>query len=203
MLYFYCLKAKGSVVMNETVLSKRAQKTREKLLETSLDLMKKKGYQSTTVRDICAQADISVGTFYSYFPSKTDLFFDIYKTADDYFSETVAARIKGSDAKERILDFFKYYAKLNIDTGIDLVRVLYNPENSWFIKKRPMHRLLADIAAAGLARKELITDKSEQEIVNYLFTLARGCCYNWCIADGKTDLTEDLQTYISMALEAF
>ena len=189
--------------MNEALLSKRAQKTREKLLVTSLDLMKRKGYQSTTVRDICAQADISVGTFYSYFPSKTDLFFDIYKTADDYFSETVAARITGSDAKERILDFFKYYAKLNIDTGIDLVRVLYNPENSWFIKKRPMHKLLADITADGLAAKELATEHTAEEIVDYLFTIARGCCYNWCITGGETHLTKGLHDCISMALEAY
>ena len=189
--------------MNEALLSKRAQKTREKLLVTSLDLMKRKGYQSTTVRDICAEADISVGTFYSYFPSKTDLFFDIYKTGDDYFSETVAYRIEGSNAKERILDFFRYYAKLNIDTGIDLVRVLYNPENSWFIKKRPMHRLLADIIAAGLARKELATERGENEIVDYLFTIARGCCYNWCITGGELDLSSELNKYISMALEAY
>ena len=189
--------------MNEAVLSKRAQKTRNKLLETSLDLMKRKGYQSTTVRDICAQADISVGTFYSYFPSKTDLFFDIYKTGDDYFIETVAAKISGDNAKDRILDFFRYYAKLNIDTGIDLMRVLYNPENSWFTQKRPMQRLLADIIAGGLARKELATEHTEHEIEEYLFTLARGCCYNWCITDGKTDLAAELQKLISMALEAY
>ena len=61
--------------------------------------MKKNGYQNTTVRDICSTADISVGTFYSYFPSKTDLFLDIYKKADDYFSDNVAVKINGSNAK--------------------------------------------------------------------------------------------------------
>ena len=189
--------------MNEAVLSKRAQKTRDKLLETSLDLMKRNGYQSTTVRDICAEADISVGTFYSYFPSKTDLFFDIYKTADDYFAETVSTMISGDSAKDRILDFFRYYAKLNIDTGIDLVRVLYNPENSWFCKKRPMHKLLVDIIAAGLESKELRTERTAQDIESFLFTAARGCCYNWCISDGKTDLQADLEHIIGMALEAY
>lgn len=189
--------------MNEGLLGKKAQKTRERVLETSLDLMKRNGYQNTTVRDICAEADISVGTFYSYFPSKTDLFFDIYRTADDYFSDTVAARLSGSNAKERILDFFNYYAKLNIDTGIDLVRVLYNTENSWFTKKRPMQAVLSGIVAAGLARSELVTARSEQEIVKYLFTIARGCCYNWCISGGEYDLITELNRFISMALEAF
>ena len=189
--------------LNSPQLSKKAQKTRDHVLDISLELMKQHGYQNITVRDICSKADISVGTFYAYFPSKTDLFLDIYKKADDYFSETVAVKVSGDNAKERIKDFFRYYARLNKDTGIDLIRVLYNPDNSWFSRKRPMQRLLADIIAAGMARAELKTDLSESEMVDYLFTIARGCCYNWCIHAGKTDLEEQIVKYTDLALQAF
>ena len=189
--------------MNELQLSRKAQKTKNHVIETSLELMKKKGYLNTTVRDICAYADISVGTFYSYFPSKTDLFLDIYKTADDYFYGTVAVKIQGGSAKDRIIDFFRYYARLNIDTGIELLRVLFNTENSWFSEKRPMHKVLADIIADGLARGELRSDKSEAVIVDYFFNIARGCSYYWCIMDGKIDLEGQITEYIGMALNAF
>ena len=189
--------------MNSPQLSKKAQKTRDHVLDISLELMKQQGYQNITVRDICSSADISVGTFYTYFPSKTDLFLDIYKKADDYFSSTVAVKVSGNDAKERIKDFFRYYARLNEDTGIDLIRVLYNPENSWFSKKRPMQRLLSDIIAAGMARSELKTDLSESEMVDYLFTIARGCCYDWCIREGKTDLEDQIVNFTDLALQAF
>ena len=37
--------------MNSPLLSKKAQKTREHVLNVSLELMKKNGYQNTTVRD--------------------------------------------------------------------------------------------------------------------------------------------------------
>lgn len=189
--------------MNELKLSVKAQKTRDRVLKTSLELMEHRGYQSTTVRDICAEAKISIGTFYSYFPSKSDLFLDIYKTADDYFTDTVAVRISGNNAKERIIDFFRYYASLNIDTGIDLLRILYNPDNSWFSKIRPMQRVLAEIVSAGFARAELSSEKSEGEIVDYLFTLVRGCCYNWCILGGNYDLKQQITDYVSLALAAF
>ena len=189
--------------MSEAVLSKRAQKTREHLLNTSLEMMQKNGYQSVTVRDICAKADVSIGTFYSYYPSKTDLFLDIYKRADDYFADTVAVKVRGDNAKDRIVDFFGYYAQLNVDTGVDLLSVLYNPENSWFTKKRPMQSVLADIVSAGFAGKELVSEVPEEQIVDYLFTLARGCCYNWCINGGKTDLVAQTKLYISLAVAAF
>ena len=189
--------------MSEAVLSKKAQRTREHLLDTSLEMMQKNGYQSVTVRDICAKADVSIGTFYSYFPSKTDLFLDIYKRADDYFTDTVAVKIQGSNAKERIVDFFAYYAQLNVDTGVDLIGVLYNPENSWFTKKRPMQKVLADIVSAGFARKELVSEMPEAQIVDYLFTIARGCSYNWCINGGKTDLVAQTKLYTGLAMSAF
>ena len=189
--------------MGEVILSAKAQKTREHLLETSLEMMKKVGYQNVTVRDICAQADVSVGTFYSYYPSKTDIFLDIYKRADDYFAETVAVKIEGDNAKDRIVDFFGYYAQLNVDTGVDLLKILFNPENSWFIKKRPMQRVLAEIVSAGYARKELSDKVKEADVVDYLFTIARGCCYNWCILEGKTDLVAQTKHYIRLAVSAF
>ena len=189
--------------MNSPLLSKKAQKTREHVLDISLEMMKKNGYQNTTVRDICSKADISVGTFYSYFPSKTDLFLDIYKKADDYFSDNVALRISGSSAKERIADFFRCYAHLNVETGIDLLRVLFNPENQWFAKKRPMQKLLSDIISDGLAKSELDTDLSADEMVDYLFTVARGCCYNWCVLEGAYDLEDQIVRYTDMALKAF
>ena len=189
--------------MNGTQLSKKAERTRNHLIDISLELMKKNGYQNTTVRDICSKADISVGTFYSYFPSKTDLFLDIYKQADDYFSDTVAFKVSGSSAKERIVDFFRYYARLNVETGIDLLRVLFNPDNRWFAEKRPMQKVLADIISDGLDRHELSSDMSESEMVDYLFTVARGCCYNWCVLDGNYDLEEQIVKYTDLALKAF
>lgn len=189
--------------MNSPLLSKKAQKTREHVLNVSLELMKKNGYQNTTVRDICSTADISVGTFYSYFPSKTDLFLDIYKKADDYFSDTVAVKVNGSCAKERIADFFRCYARLNVETGIDLLRVLFNPENLWFAKKRPMQKVLSDIIAAGIANNEFRTDLSADEAVDYLFTVARGCCYSWCVLEGSYDLEDQIVKYTDLALKAF
>ena len=189
--------------MNSPLLSKKAQRTREHVLDISLELMKKNCYQNTTVRDICSTADISVGTFYSYFPSKTDLFLNIYKKGDDYFSDTVAVKVSGSNAKERIVDFFRYYARLNVETGMDLLKVLFNPENLWFARKRPMQRVLSDIITAGMGKHELVTDLSADSMVDYLFTVARGCCYNWCVLEGSYDLEDQIVKYTDLALKAF
>ena len=189
--------------MNEPAKTNKAARTREKLLKTSLDIMEQKGYQNTTVREICSRANLSIGTFYSYFPSKSDLFFDIYKKADDYFTDYVAVQVTGSTTSEKIVDFFRYYSELNINTGMDLLRILFNPENSWFAQKRPMQQVLSALVEEGVAKGELTCPMGVQYLVDMLFVLARGCCYNWCILDGEYDLAEELTRYVETVLKAF
>ncbi len=189
--------------MNEPSKTSKSARTREKLLKTSLDLMEQKGYQNTTVRDICSKANLSIGTFYSYFPSKSDLFFDIYKKADDYFSDYVSVQISGDNVSEKIVDFFRYYAELNINTGIELLKILFNPENSWFTQERPMQLVLASLIEEGISSGELKCPAGAKYLEDMLFILARGCCYNWCILDGEYDLTAELTGYVENVLKAF
>ncbi len=46
---------------------------------TASELIVKNGYDSTSVANICAAADISKGAFYYHFPSKQDLFIEMIK----------------------------------------------------------------------------------------------------------------------------
>lgn len=47
--------------------------TKEKLIETALDLIWKNSYSTVSVDDICTSAGVLKGSFYHYFPSKKDL----------------------------------------------------------------------------------------------------------------------------------
>lgn len=51
----------------------RSQKTKEKLLRAALGMYAKKGYHSTTVDDIAAEAGVSTGIAYRYFRNKKDM----------------------------------------------------------------------------------------------------------------------------------
>jgi len=53
----------------------RGKKTREKILNLSCILFRRKGYRDTKVSDITRELDIGKGTFYFYFTDKRELFF--------------------------------------------------------------------------------------------------------------------------------
>lgn len=58
----------------------RSRQKRDALLEAAARLFKEHGYDATTADDIAAAAGVSVGTFYSYFRNKRQLFLAIYAT---------------------------------------------------------------------------------------------------------------------------
>ena len=184
------------------VKSDKAQRTRERLLNSSLKLMKEKGYQNTTIREICNDAKVSIGTFYSYFPAKDDLFLNIYMEGDRFFTESVALNLSGETVVEKIIDYFRYYTRLNLNTGLELMKILFQSDNPFFSKHRPMQKIFEELVQNGLAAGELKTELSAREVVDFFFVLVRGCCYNWCINDGSYDLEKQITDYVTIALKA-
>ncbi len=55
-------------------MQKRSETTRAKLLGSALKQFSSRGYQATSVDDICAGAEVSKGAFYHHFESKQALF---------------------------------------------------------------------------------------------------------------------------------
>lgn len=50
-----------------------ATNTKERLVETAIEMVWKNGYGSVSVDDICKTADVRKGSFYHYFKSKAEL----------------------------------------------------------------------------------------------------------------------------------
>jgi AcrR family transcriptional regulator len=59
-------------------LSQKAVLTRQRILDTALQLFATKGYEETSMRDIAAAAGCSLGLTYRYFASKEDLVLELY-----------------------------------------------------------------------------------------------------------------------------
>jgi TetR/AcrR family fatty acid metabolism transcriptional regulator len=167
---------------------KKSELTKELVYKAALELMEEKGYQGATIRDICKRANVSVGTFYSYFNTKSDVIREIYLSGDKFFLESVAPKLEGKSCFEQLRLFVRFYAQINLETGLDIVKVLFNPDNEWFRQTRPMQSVLEEIIRRGQASGELRTNREPDQLVDYFFDLLRGICYDWCVNDGRFDL---------------
>jgi len=67
----------------------KAQRTREHILETALALFASKGYLETTMRDIAAASDCSLGLAYRYFVRKEEMVLALYERCTAELEEEV------------------------------------------------------------------------------------------------------------------
>ena len=58
-----------------------AQDARQKLIDTTAERIKKYGADSVTVRNVCEESGLSIGTFYRHFKNKGDLLMHFVREA--------------------------------------------------------------------------------------------------------------------------
>lgn len=174
--------------------------TKNKIYNVAIDLMERKGFDNITIEEIAKKAGVSIGSFYHYFNSKNDILVEIYKIGDEFF-QNVRDNFKGQTALEKVIEFFDYYATLNVSTGIDTAKQLYTANNKMFIKKgRYMQALLTEIITEGQKNGEIISTKPATDITEFLFIAARGLVYDWCLHEGSYDLEDSMTQYITRLL---
>ena len=65
--------------MEQPTLTPKALETRQRIFDTAVKLFMEKGYEETTMRDIAAEADCSLGLAYRYFESKEVVVTQLYR----------------------------------------------------------------------------------------------------------------------------
>ena len=185
--------------------AKQAQKTKKHIYECGIELIRHYGYDNVTVEDIAKKAKVSIGTFYHYFVSKSDLLDEIFDRGDLYFREHAGSIFE--DEKEdfqKIVDYFILYARLSIEEGLERVKALYIPNNQMFITHgRLMQDLLTTFIEQAQERKTIEKNQSAEEITEMLFVVARGVIFDWCLHDGTYNLEEKMQDIISRLVASF
>ena len=180
-----------------TKRQEQALETKDRIYSAAIDLMDRKGFENITIADISKEAGVSVGAFYHYFTSKSDILAEIFHKADEYFSTQVISGLKTGSVADKIVEYFDHYAKFNLASGVELTQQLFNPRIKFFIKKdRPMLTILEDLIQEGQERKEIRADEDPEELSRFLFVMARGIVFEWSLYDGSYDLEDTMHKYI-------
>lgn len=176
----------------------QAQETRLLVFHTALQLLEERPFEEITIRDIVSRAGVSIGTFYNYFESKLDVFYETYAIADEYFRNEVAPQLTQPCLYDRLLYFFDCYAAYSCETtGLKMTKVLYNSSNTRFLRTEDngMLRVLLDVLKRGAEDGEISLQEVEST-ARHLFIAARGLVYDWCLHDGDYPLREEMAAYL-------
>jgi AcrR family transcriptional regulator len=130
--------------------------TRDRLLAAARELIEEGGYGAASVVAIAERAGVAAGTLYRHFPSKEDLFVEVFRSVcarEEQAMHDAAAQLPGSaSAVQRLQTVLGTFAR----------RALRNPRLAWALLAEPVdprvdaerlayRRRYTELVAASLA----------------------------------------------------
>ena len=79
----------------------RAVKAKQAILVAAMEFFSKKGFHKTNSKEIAAAAGVSIGTFYSYYPDKRELFKEAVQLYNCRFNDELYALLGSFDLSAR------------------------------------------------------------------------------------------------------
>jgi AcrR family transcriptional regulator len=88
--------------------ARKKERTHDAIVAAAIDLFETKGFESTTIEEIAAAADVSPRTFFRYFDSKVDVAMGPkHEHEDDDFADRLAARPTDEPLVESVCQVLK------------------------------------------------------------------------------------------------
>ena len=93
-------------------VEERLARTREDIVTAALGLVAEGGYAAASMPAIAARAEVSTGLLYRYFPSKADLFEEVFRRASQREIDACARRAAApGTARERLAGVVETFAR--------------------------------------------------------------------------------------------
>ena len=178
--------------------------TKQLLIDAAVALIKKYGADSITVRNVCDESGLSIGTFYHHFQNKDDLLMHFIReeSFDSFVLETPLSDISG-----RVCELYMHLINRYLSLGEDFMKSFYTTGNTAlsaymgqtdgrFAEGTVMARCekeLLDAQEQGCLKKEADAHTLSMDIC----TIVKGCVFEWALDDGNMDIAESLHRIVS------
>jgi AcrR family transcriptional regulator len=136
---------KGDVMRAPKSTDRRVNRTRTALREALITLILERGWDETSVQDVCDRGDIGRSTFYTHFVDKEDLLVSGF----DEVRRTIRA-LGGNDSEQKPLAFVRGMAE-HVNENRSLFRAIVGKRSGQAVQKR-FQQLLLDLVQEDLAR---------------------------------------------------
>ncbi len=163
--------------MTDGALGRRERKkeeTKRRIFLSALDLFGEKGFQATTVDEICERADVAKGTFFNYFPRKEAV---VEYLAEEWMDVAEDLAQAPKSATERLLALYQQASRA-YEEHPDLARLVVRTAMERFCCPAPggawqrFDELVLRVIEEGQSRGEIRRDRDPYVVYGVL-----GSCF--------------------------
>ncbi len=179
----------------------QAQRTESAILNAALTLMREDGFDSVTVRDICAKAGITTGAFYHHFQSKEELFDKGFGPLDQYISRALESN-PSEDPAMRLKTILRFYAIFMEECG-ELAaqyyqRRLVNPNSTSLDATRNILRVMIDCFTQAKEQGMMILRDDPEWTADFCYRHFRGIVIDWLLSRREYSLQDKMMDEFSL-----
>ncbi len=186
----------------------KSKETKARIFKAAKDILKKKGYEELSIKNICEEAGVSNGSFYHHFKTKDDLLSYYIEEQPGINPDLLDLPADAADAKETIIYVYMNYVRYCEELGVEFMSNYYTPKNQslnpLIRTERPypiitVQNYLQKCIASGIINPALPLDALSTDIRMIVI----GNVFEWCLMRGEADfegnMRRSLKTYLDGA----
>lgn len=184
----------------------QSEETQRKILDTALDLMRKKGFDQVSIRDICKAAGLTTGAFYHHFPSKEALLEHGFTPLDEYMRHALKS-CTATEPEDKLRAILTAYAAFMEDSG-ELIGRYYQRRialpNSYSIDAtRYTYTAMLECFRQAKEEGKLSVDQPPEWMAAFCFRHFRGVVIDWVLQNYRYPLHEKMEEDYSLFASLF
>ena len=103
----------------------KTNETKNRIIATALELIKKSGYDNITINEICKASGISKHTFYYYFSSKDDILLKFYTIPREITMEKLPEILTAENYFEQLWLIMEPSVDFFVVNGVEIVKCIF------------------------------------------------------------------------------
>lgn len=180
----------------------RAAETRKRIISAAKKLITENGFENVSIEDIAKEAEVSTGSFYTYFKRKEDIIEELNQV-NFYRLAEITNEITDKDFDDRLKYYCREFLAEIERVGIEIcrqwirnniapVRIVISGKET--TKYEHDYIAMRSLLEEGVRRGELTDDVPSDELALFINAQLYGLMFAWCMTDAsvigseKTDL---------------
>jgi AcrR family transcriptional regulator len=192
---------------NLSLRERKKVETRNRILDSAIQLFQERGFEQTTVDEIAAQANISRGTFFNYFASKDSVLYEIAHGERQALKQLIEVEL--AEQPSAVLKIRRLMQQLVIDTlpylritRYVLIGAMLYPSDETAVSLR-LGELLIDLVGEAQRQDEIRADLDPGQVVHavigaYLSVLFEQIAHNTPAHQDPTAALETVERIFDM-----
>lgn len=191
-------------------LSKQQQKsraTREKIFQAAKSILKKKGYEELSIKNICEEAGVSNGSFYHHFKTKDDLLSYYIEEQPSINPDVLELPANAAEAKEAIIRVYLNYVQYCKELGVEFMAGYYDTKNQALnvaIRSERPYPIVTvqNYVEKALAAGNIRLAEGIEEFTTDIRMIVIGNVFEWCLRNGEIDFEGNMRRSLGRYLDS-